>query len=294
MTSFIKSYFYVIVVESIKLKTQSEHLEAKRLTVTFNWKGSIRMNMMLRVICDEHNHPPAQHMEAHPFSGRLYVDETHLLADLTRKNTTPRNILSTLKKQNKNNSLVIKTAYNAQQNIRMDAQAGRTPMQVLLSHLHTDNYVYDFTTGLLNYIEDKWLKKYKQMFVSVWIDQHLNFGNHTTNKVDSQHARLKRYLESANSKLDRFVERINEIVQSQVSSINLSFENSLIYQYNQHNLKCFVDLRGKVSNEAIAIILGEIQKLNGLTLDSSNCGCQVHNSCGLRCACMLSVYLNSG
>ncbi|KAL4571506.1 hypothetical protein LXL04_018266 [Taraxacum kok-saghyz] len=113
-------------------------------------------------------------------------------------------------------------------------------------------------------------------------------------RVESQHAKLKRYLKSANLKLDRFVQRIDEIVQSQVTSINLSFENSLIHRYNHHKLKCFKDLRGKVSNEALDIMLGEIQKLNDLTLNSSNCGCQVHNSCGLLCACMLSVYLNSG
>ncbi|KAL4567780.1 hypothetical protein LXL04_023374 [Taraxacum kok-saghyz] len=145
-------------------------------------------------------------MEGHPFGRRLSADETHLVADLIRNNVTPRNILSTLKEQNKNNVSVIKTAYNAQQKIRMDAQAGRTPMQVLMSLLHTNNYVYDFTTGLLKYIEDNWLKKYKQIFVSIWVDQHLNFVNCTSNRVESHHVKLKRYLESANSKLDRFVQ----------------------------------------------------------------------------------------
>ncbi|KAL4574569.1 hypothetical protein LXL04_021403 [Taraxacum kok-saghyz] len=109
---------------------------------------------MLKVICDEHNHPPAQHLEGHPFARRLSADETRLVADLTRKNVTPRNILSTLKDQNKNNVSVIKTVYNAQQKIRMDAQAGKTPMQVLMSHLHTNNYVYDFTTGDSNELEN--------------------------------------------------------------------------------------------------------------------------------------------
>ncbi|KAL4556227.1 hypothetical protein LXL04_038871 [Taraxacum kok-saghyz] len=86
---------------------------------------------MLKVICDEHNHRPAQHLEGDPYARRLSADETRLVADLTRKNVTPRNILSTLKEQNKNNVSVIKTVYNAQQKIRMDAQAGKTPMQVL-------------------------------------------------------------------------------------------------------------------------------------------------------------------
>ncbi|PWA49387.1 hypothetical protein CTI12_AA482210 [Artemisia annua] len=41
--------------------------------------------------------------------------------------------------------------------------------------------------------------QYKTCFVSASIDQSLNFGNHTSNRVESQHAKLKKYLESAQS-----------------------------------------------------------------------------------------------
>ncbi|XP_052624759.1 uncharacterized protein LOC122196574 [Lactuca sativa] len=277
----------------------------------------------LRVICDEHNHPPAQHMEGHPFARRLSVDETRLVANLTRKNVAPRDILSALKVQNENNVSTIKTIYNAQQKIRMHEQAGRTPMQhcnksitleddrrsfrSLWNLLIDSPTLMDYTKNymrlqsmlikyprVLKYIEDTWLNNYKEMFVSVWIDQHLNFGNNTTNRFESAHANLKRFLDSASSNLDRFVQRINEIVQSQLTSINESFEKSLIFRYKHHNLYCFGLLRGSVSNEALDIIVGELQRLNVSKLDSSNCGCKLRTSCGLPCACMLSVYLSSG
>nr|KAJ0225026.1 hypothetical protein LSAT_V11C100046460 [Lactuca sativa] len=265
---------------------------------------------------------------------------TRLVANLTRKNMVPRDILSTLKVQNENNVSTIKTIYYAQQKIRMHEQPGRTPMHVLMSLLHTNDYVYEFTTNdsnelenlffihptswkiwrafphvlitdatyktnkynkpfvqivgvtstqktfsvgfafihrekeanytwvlnclnstldtwhieqnilkhrnkiitleddrgsfrslwnllvesptLMDYTENcmrlqsmliKYLRKIKEMFVSVWINQHLNFGNNTTNRVESAYANLKRFLDSANSNLDRFVQRINEIVQ---------------------------------------------------------------------------------
>lgn len=38
----------------------------------------------------------------------------------------------------------------------------------------------------------------------------------------------------------------------------------------------------------------ELQRLNDLNLDFSNCDCHLRNSCGLTCACILSIYLNSG
>nr|KAJ0191115.1 hypothetical protein LSAT_V11C800416290 [Lactuca sativa] len=103
------------------------------------------------------------------------------------------------------------------------------------------------------YIDDTWLNKYKEMFVSVWVDQHLNFGNRTTNRAEIQYS-------------------------------------NLTVRYDHHNLSCFQLLWGHVSNEALDIILGEIQSLGDLMLDSSNCGCKLRNSCGLLSACMLSFY----
>ncbi|GKB87650.1 FAR1-related sequence 5-like protein [Tanacetum coccineum] len=43
----------------------------------------------------------------------------------------------------------------------------------------------------LSYVDEQWLNKYKEMFVSAWTDQSLNFGNHTSNRAESQHAKLK-------------------------------------------------------------------------------------------------------
>nr|KAJ0199599.1 hypothetical protein LSAT_V11C600308010 [Lactuca sativa] len=123
----------------------------------------------------------------------------------------------------------------------------------------------------LRYVEDTWLNKYKEMFVSVWVDQHLNFGNRTSNRVDSAHSKLKKFMDSPNCNLDIFMQNITEIVQSQ----------------------CFRLLCGFVSNEVLDIILRDFQRLNDLNSDSSNCGCKLRNSCGLPCACIFSVYSNS-
>ncbi|MFQ6660428.1 hypothetical protein Gotur_028958, partial [Gossypium turneri] len=92
---------------------------------------------------------------------------------------------------------------------------------------------------------------------SVWIDRNLNFGERTTNRVESQHAKLKKYLCAKNSSLDKFVGCINQI--------------------------------GFVALEALDILEGELQRSSRHQLDSSNCGCKLRHSCGLPCACMLSL-----
>ncbi|TYG68542.1 hypothetical protein ES288_D05G161300v1 [Gossypium darwinii] len=223
----------------------------------------------LRVICDQHNHPPAQHMEGHSYARRLKENEKNLLVDLTSKNVTPRDILSTLKEQDENNVFTLKIIYNARQKLRSSQNV-----------------------GVLKYLDQVWLSKYKEMFVSVWIDRHLNFEERTTNRVKSQHAKLKKYLCAKNSSLDKFVVCIDQIVKSQLTSIYESFEKSRIVL--KHNLLCFRLLRGFVALEALDILEGELQRSSRHQLDSSNCGCKLRHSCGLPCACMLSIYLNSG
>ncbi|KAL4576044.1 hypothetical protein LXL04_012132 [Taraxacum kok-saghyz] len=131
------------------------------------------------------------------------------------------------------------------------------------------------------------------MFVSVWIDQHLNFEERTTNRAESQHSKLKKYIGPKNYSLDKFIGSIDRFVRSQLTAIYDSFETSLISRRHEHNLKCFDDLRGFVSLQALDKLVGEIQRLCTHRIDFSNCGCIIRHSCGLPCACMLAPYLNS-
>ncbi|GJS13366.1 FAR1-related sequence 5-like protein [Tanacetum coccineum] len=401
---------------------------------------------VLSVICDEHNHPPAQHMEAHPYARRLITHEYRLVEDLTRKNVAARKILAIIKEQNKDNVSTIKDIYNAQSKIRKAEKVGQTTMQNLMSLLHFNGYVHDYDThpvtnelealffvhpssfkiwrafphvlimdatyktniykmpfveivGItstsktfciafafiseekeknyewvlerlkltlegcmlprviitdrelaligackkvfpnatrllcrwhiyrniikhckpmikvqcdwesfystwklledsptwisylenykqlqlvlrkypraLSYVDEQWLNKYKEMFVSAWTDQSLNFGNHTSNRAESQHAKLKLYLQSTTYTLDQFVGFIDQIVQSQVTEINASFGRSTTYRYHQHNLPIFTLLRSHVSKEALDLILKELLRLDDPEFDYSMCGCRL-------------------
>ncbi|KAJ0763747.1 putative transcription factor FAR family [Helianthus annuus] len=63
---------------------------------------------------------------------------------------------------------------------------------------------------VLDYLNSTWLNKYKEMFVSVWTNECLHFGNQTTNRAESQHAKLKKFLNSANCTLDKIVRHIED------------------------------------------------------------------------------------
>ncbi|TYG64513.1 hypothetical protein ES288_D06G114100v1 [Gossypium darwinii] len=114
--------------------------------------------------------------------------------------------------------------------------------------LYTENYrklqsMLSEYLSVLKYLDQVWLSKYKEMFMLVWIDRHLNFGERTTNRVESQHAKLKKYLCAKNSSLDKFVGCIDQIMKSQLTSIYESFEKSRIILKHIHNLPCFRLLR---------------------------------------------------
>nr|GEV14008.1 hypothetical protein [Tanacetum cinerariifolium] len=70
-------------------------------------------------------------------------DEYRLVKDLTWKNMRPREILLTLKDQNENNLSTLPTIYDAQHKCHKIENAGKTPMQVLMSLLHINRYVYE-------------------------------------------------------------------------------------------------------------------------------------------------------
>ncbi|KAL6513821.1 hypothetical protein OROHE_019277 [Orobanche hederae] len=116
-----------------KVKDSSKVSGTKKINCPFELEGKYLDeydSWRLRVICDKHNHKPAQYMEGHPYAKRLSEDEYSLVAELTTMNVAPRDILSILKQRNVNNVSTLKTIYNARNKIRMIEQVGKSPMQV--------------------------------------------------------------------------------------------------------------------------------------------------------------------
>ncbi|KAD4586664.1 hypothetical protein E3N88_24265 [Mikania micrantha] len=71
---------------------------------SYGWK--------LQVINDKHNHKPAQNIERHPFVKRLFEKEQNMVHHLTEQHIEPRNILSSIKKQNPDNVSIRRDIYS--------------------------------------------------------------------------------------------------------------------------------------------------------------------------------------
>ncbi|KAJ9539294.1 hypothetical protein OSB04_032027 [Centaurea solstitialis] len=139
-------------------KISSRHTRTRKFDCPFELIAldSVKHNgWTLRVVCDTHNHPPAQHMEGHPYAMRLNEAEVQLVEDLSAQHVKPRYILSTIKGRNVENASTSKTIYNEIQNIKTRNDAGRPKMQVVVDFFVQRNY--DFETRLndeTNELED--------------------------------------------------------------------------------------------------------------------------------------------
>ncbi|XP_021980318.1 uncharacterized protein LOC110876452 [Helianthus annuus] len=127
------------------VKGTSKATGTKKINCPFELIGAYtKMNDCWKLvhIRDEHNHPPAQHMEGHAFVERLSRNDFQLVAELTKKHVAPRDILGTIKEQNGDNVSTLKTVYNARNKIRKINHKGKSPMQVVMSRLQENGYTY--------------------------------------------------------------------------------------------------------------------------------------------------------
>ncbi|XP_076918997.1 uncharacterized protein LOC143579637 [Bidens hawaiensis] len=148
-------------------------------------------------------------------------------------------------------------------------------------------------SGVFEYVNTKWLVKYKEMFVFAWSDQVLHFGNSITSRVESTHTLLKNYLLTTKSTLEKSAGVIDQIVKSQHKAIKGTFEESHNKLMNGHNIPLFKELRGKVSKLTLGLLVKELERMNKLIEYEYGCGCHLCTSCSLPCACMLSNYLTA-
>ncbi|XP_076885849.1 uncharacterized protein LOC143535507 [Bidens hawaiensis] len=137
--------------------------------------------------------------------------------------------------------------------------------------------MYDYNCGLMEaalaghdrreawyYIRDNWLVPYKE-------------------RVEGQHANLKRYLPGPNNSLDSIAAFALEVVNSKMEEISATLEDSRVRIKKYHKLTLFDKLHNRVSLFAIA-------KLDTLQDTGAECDHRLQTSLGLPCACKLNWY----
>ncbi|XP_076928108.1 uncharacterized protein LOC143591946 [Bidens hawaiensis] len=142
------------------------------------------------------------------------------------------------------------------------------------------------------YIHNNWLEPYKHKFVACCIDDRRNYDEHTTNRVEGQHANLKRYLHGTNNMHDTVARHVLKVVNSQMVQIGGTFEESrskVMEEYRRHYwLKKLIN---RVSIMALQLIVKEYHLIESMRDDRASCSHHLFTSTGLPCACRLEGYI---
>ncbi|KAK9062062.1 hypothetical protein SSX86_019247 [Deinandra increscens subsp. villosa] len=222
----------------------------------------------LEEICKLHNHKPVVFEEGHPYLRRLTPEQSDFVGTLYKLHVRPRNILLALREKFPGSCCIIKDIYNVTRKIREQDKV-----------------------AIWQYIQNNWLVPYKDKFVTCWCDGRLNFGQHTTNRVEGQHANLKDHIKGMNNTLDAIARLVDKVVRTQEIEISKTFEGSGIKLYNSHNHELYKNLHYKVTTEALRLIRREEKQLEKLRKAGATCGHQLFTSMGLPCACRLEQYI---
>jgi len=67
---------------------------------------------------------------------------------------------------------------------------------------------------ILRYVEKTILDLVKEKFVRFWVNKTMHMGNITTNRAESAHARLKKYLSSSMSELSTNSKSVHDMLES--------------------------------------------------------------------------------
>ncbi|KAK9067756.1 hypothetical protein SSX86_011867 [Deinandra increscens subsp. villosa] len=148
---------------------------------------------------------------------------------------------------------------------------------------------------VLEYLDKNWLTdRFKVMFISAWTNKARNFGQHTTSRVESEHAALKLYLKTTNASLQQLVKHVHGVVDSQTGELRAALATSKIKVMRHHRNRMFDYLRGRVSHKCLDLLDRERDRMGKFREMNVTCGCQLFTGSGLPCACRLERYEQTG
>ncbi|AES59204.1 OTU-like cysteine protease [Medicago truncatula] len=137
------------------------------------------------------------------------------------------------------------------------------------------------------------LDEVKDKIVRAWTDHVLHLGCRTTNRVESAHALLKKYLDNSVGDLGTCWEKIHHMLLLQLTAIQTSFgQNVCVLEHRFKDVTLYSGLGGHVSRNALDnIALEEKRCRETLCMDNDICGCVQRTSYGLPCACEIATKL---
>jgi len=123
-----------------------------------------------------------------------------------------------------------------------------------------------------------------------WADYILHLGNTTTNKVESSHQNIKKYLMNSKGYFARGWEAMHSMLVLQFSDIQTSFGRSYIVL--KHRYRCnflYYNLEYKVHRVGLNFIYDEASQSKEFDTDRNMCNCVITTSYMFPCAYIIAI-----
>ncbi|GAU33210.1 hypothetical protein TSUD_144710 [Trifolium subterraneum] len=130
-----------------KKKLKADSTGTRKCGCPFRLRGYYAKETKLwhmTVVNGIHNHELDTELEGHLVAGRLKPEETLLVNEMTKNLVRPRNILSTLKERDPENTMSSKQCYNARYRYKAKMRACMSEMQHMFKHLSDNKYFFKY------------------------------------------------------------------------------------------------------------------------------------------------------
>ncbi|KAI3881991.1 hypothetical protein MKW92_024281, partial [Papaver armeniacum] len=293
--------------------------ESKKCGYPFELRGSCvdGVKWIVRVKNGSHNHLVYDNLTGHPYPGRLTPKDTDLCIALSLSgNLYSPNYLSSLfisdDDQHLQNGLAevfseatnILCAFHIKRNVCANFKTGMnkdTPEDLekikgdwdalwmsescAMYKIHLDCVERSWGNKYpkwISYVKTQWLAR-KDKFVCAWTNQIKHFGNRTTNRVEGEHAILKKFLKCSTRIFLKCWQDMNNAWLTRGIKIRASFEKSKNIGLHEHCRSPYIKhLVYHVSRTALDFISMEIKSLS--KRDPGRCQHLIHKTHGLPCA----------
>ncbi|GAB2282939.1 hypothetical protein Dimus_039570 [Dionaea muscipula] len=136
------------------------------------------------------------------------------------------------------------------------------------------------------YLFTTWVNPHPHRFLHAWVDTCIHLGSNTTQRAESSHSRLKKYLGDSMLGIHTSFDKIHKMLNTQFAKICTSFEQSLIrVRHKVAKVPSIAHLRGKMSLHALDLIYAqyeESQKVSAV-LSLGQYRCTIQKTHGLPC-----------
>ncbi|KAK2375576.1 hypothetical protein QL285_076461 [Trifolium repens] len=116
----------------------------------------------------------------------------------------------------------------------------------------------------------------------------MHLGNTTTNRVESSHSCLKKYVMNSLDDINKNREHMDNMLTNMFIELKKDFPQSINFRDERFmETVMWSELQGNISREALHYLVDEVCRMDSIGTNKAKCGCLLMSTMRLLCTCLL-------